>query len=304
MKSKLYFSLFILHFSFLTLLSSCEKPYLNDDASSGSPAGMTAGNLTLSVFQIEQTSFSEYTRTAPSAPITRTAPSEACTRLSFAIYSPDGTRVKQINQTSDMADFGHASFQLEEGTYRLAVVAHSSSGNPTMTNPAKIQFDNSDGYSDTFLYSEEVTIASEPVDLSLTLHRIVALCRFIITDDYPAGVVKMQFKYTGGSGAFNAYTSQGCVKSTQTVTYSIPSGEKQFDLYTFPYQNTECTIHITATALDAASNVLFERLFDVPLARNQITWYSGEFFNEEKVQSSAVELEVDTKWDSEVKLTY
>lgn len=101
----------------LLILSSCEKPYLNEDA--------PTGNLTVSVFQLEQTPFAGYTRATPS---------DACTHLNFAIYNGDN-RLKQINQTSDMADFGHVSFQLDAGTYQLVVVAHSSKGNPTMTDP-------------------------------------------------------------------------------------------------------------------------------------------------------------------------
>ena len=266
---------------------SCEKPYVDE-----SPA-TPQGNLVVSVFQLEQTPFSEYTRASAS---------DACTHLNFAIYKGD-TREKQVNQTSDMADFGHASFQLEEGTYRLVVVAHSSKTNPTMTTPTKIQFDNSDGYSDTFLYSEEVTIASEPVNLSLTLHRIVALCRFVITDDYPAGVAKMQFKYTGGSGAFDAYTGLGCVKSTQTMTYDVTTGQKQFDLYTFLHDTTG-TIHLTVTALDATSNVLSERAFDVPLEQNKITWYSGQFFSGGNSQTANAGVVIDTRWAGETDQTY
>ena len=289
MKSKSYFSLFPL-FLLLLLLSSCEKPYLNEDDAGGTPAG----NLTVSVFQLEQTPFSDYTRATPS---------DACTHLNFAIYNGE-TRLKQINQTSDMADFGHVSFQLDAGTYQLVVVAHSSKGNPTMTDPKKIQFDNSDGYSDTFLYSEDVTVTSEPVNLSLTLHRIVALCRFVISDDYPQGVAKMQFKYTGGSGAFNAATGQGCVKSTQTVTYDITTGQKQFDLYTFPYQGEECTIHLTASALDASGIEITQRTFDVPLATNNITWLSGDFFSGSNIQSASFDLSIDTQWAAESHLAY
>lgn len=289
MKSKSYFSFFILSL-FTLLLLSCEKPYLNEDDAGGTPAG----NLTVSVFQLEQTPFSDYTRATPS---------DACTHLNFAIYNGD-TRLKQINQTSADAGFGSVSFQLEEGTYQLAVVAHSSKGNPTMTDPDKIQFDNSDGYSDTFLYSEDVTIASEPVNLSLTLHRIVALCRFVITDDYPQGVAKMQFKYTGGSGAFNAATGQGCVKSTQTVTFDVTTGQKQFDLYTFPYQGMECTIHLTAIALDASGVEITQRTFDVPLATNNITWLSGDFFSGSNIQSASLDLSIDTQWAAESHLTY
>ena len=283
-----HFSLFPL-LLLLLLLSSCEKPYLDESAST-----TPAGNLTVSIFQLEQTPFSDFTRAAAS---------DACTRLNFAIYKGD-TRDKQVNQTSADADFGKASFQLDAGTYQLVVVAHSSKGNPTMTTPAKIQFDNSDGYSDTFLYSEDVTIAADPVNLSLTLHRIVALCRFVITDEYPQDVAKMQFKYTGGSGAFDAATGQGCVKSTQTVTYDVTAGQKQFDLYTFPYQGTECTIHLTATALDASGNVLRERTFDVPLATNKITWYSGDFFTGTNPQSTTLDITIDTHWASESHLEY
>ena len=281
------FSLFTLSLLALLSLFSCEKPYVDE-----SPA-TPQGNLVVSVFQLEQTPFSEYTRASAS---------DACTHLNFAIYKGD-TREKQVNQTSDMADFGHASFQLEEGTYRLVVVAHSSKTNPTMTTPTKIQFDNSDGYSDTFLYSEEVTIASEPVNLSLTLHRIVALCRFVITDDYPAGVAKMQFKYTGGSGAFDAYTGLGCVKSTQTMTYDVTTGQKQFDLYTFLHDTTG-TIHLTVTALDATSNVLSERAFDVPLEQNKITWYSGQFFSGGNSQTANAGVVIDTRWAGETDQTY
>ena len=284
-----YFSFLILSFFTLLALSSCEAPYLADDASSGTPAG----NLTVSVFQLEQTPFSDYTRTAPA---------DACTHLNFAVYDGD-TRLKQINQTSADAGFGKASFQLDAGTFQLVVVAHSSKGNPTMNNPTKIQFDNSDGYSDTFLYSEDVTVASDPVNLSLTLHRIVALCRFVITDDYPQSVAKMQFKYTGGSGAFNAATGQGSVNSTQVMTYDVTTGQKQFDLYTFLH-GTEGTIHLTASALDAAGVEITQRTFDVPLATNKITWFSGDFFAGSDIQPASLDLTIDTQWASESHLTY
>ena len=129
------FALFVM--CVVLVLVSCEKPIISDENESGA----TKGNLRVSIYQIEKTPFSS---------LTRAAASEACTRLNFAVYDQGGSRLKQLNQTSDMADFGHASFQLEEGTYQLVVVGHSANGNPTMTNPAKIQFTNSTGYTDTF----------------------------------------------------------------------------------------------------------------------------------------------------------
>ncbi|MCR5575008.1 MAG: FimB/Mfa2 family fimbrial subunit [Bacteroidaceae bacterium] len=276
--------------SALCVFSSCENVL-----SQGNKSEETLdGNLIVNVFQLEQTPFSS---------VTRTDPANVCTRLNFAVYDADGERVKQINQEVGDADFGSASFQLPEDTYLLVVLAHSSNGNPTMTDPTKIKFTNAQGYTDTFLYSNEITVESEPLELSLTLNRIVSLCRFIITDDYPEGVAKMQFQYKGGSGAFDANTGLGSVNSTQTLTFDVKSGQKQFDLYTFLH-DTEGAISLVVTALDANGNLLYEQKFDIPLFQNQITWVSGDFFGDGGSQTVSPTITIDTQWNAENFYTY
>lgn len=186
----------------------------------------------------------------------------------------------------------------------MVVVGHSANGNPTMTNPAKIQFTNSTGYTDTFLCYGEVTIGEEAVDLQVSLDRIVALCRFVVTDDIPADVRKMQFYYTGGSGAFNAATGLGSVASKQTVTVDVKDGQKQFDLYTFLHELSD-TIALKVTALDASGNVLYEHEFDVPMEQNHITWLSGAFFNGSGSSSTTITgVTVNTDWAGETHLTF
>lgn len=281
---------------------ACEKAIISDENESGA----TKGNLRVSVFQIEKTPFASlFPGSSQATTRGAKAASEACTRLNFAVYDQGGLRLKQLNQTSDMADFGHASFQLEEGTYQLVVVGHSANGNPTMTNPAKIQFTNSTGYTDTFQCYGEVTIGEEAVDYQVSLDRIVALCRFVVTDDIPADVRKMQFYYTGGSGAFNAATGLGSVASKQTVTVDVTDGsQKQFDLYTFLHEQSD-NIALKVTALDASGNVLYERDFDVPMQQNHITWLSGAFFNGSGSSSTSVtDVTVNTDWAGETHLTF
>ena len=219
-------------------------------------------------------------------------------RLNFAVYDMDGTRVKQVNQQMPLSHA--ASFQLTPGPYFLVVVAHSSDGNPTMTNPRKIQFTNAQGFTDTFLYSDSITVGDERKELNVTPKRIVSLCRFVLTDDYPADVAKMRFYYTGGSGAFDATTGLGCVNSRQSLMFDITDGQKQFDLYTFLHA-TEGTIHLTVTAYDAADNVLYEREFDVPMKQNRITSMTGSYFTGSVSISS---LTIDTDWDAEYRLTF
>ena len=275
-------------------LASCEKVAIPENDASEE----LNGNLRVSVYQIEQTPFAGSTRTTEAA-------SAVCTKLNFAIYDEGGFRLKQINQQSSAADFGSVAFQLDEGTYQLVVVGHSANGNPTMTDPTKIQFSNATGYTDTFLCYGEVTIGEEPVDYEVSLDRIVALCRFVITDDIPAEVKKMRFYYTGGSGAFNAVTGLGCVASKQDVKFDVtPTGSKQFDLYTFLHDQSD-NIALTVTALDANGNELYSRQFDVPMQQNNITWLSGAFFNGSGSSSTTISgVTVNTDWAGETHLTF
>lgn len=280
----------VLLFLFVALpLTSCEKPLLTESSDGQKPDG----NLVVSIFQIEQTPF---------ASLTRTAAADVCTRLNYAVYALDGTRVKQVNQKSEDGGFGVASFQLEQGNYQLVVVAHSSNGNPAMTDPTCIKFTNAQGYTDTFLSTSDITISDEQVGMDVSLHRIVSLCRFVVTDNYPADVARMRFYYTGGSGAFDANTGLGCVNSKQSLFFDVSSGQKQFDLYTFLH-DTEGTIHLLVTAYDAGDNVLYEREFDVPLVQNKMTWLSGPFFSG-TTSSSTFSVVINTDWAGEYHLTF
>lgn len=272
---------------------SCEKLSLPEEAS------QPKGNLTLTVNQLDQIPFDASTRAVAS---------DVCARLNFAIYNTEGTRIKQINQKIGDSEFGTASFQLIPGTYRMVALAHSSNGNPTMTNPGKIQFNKTTGYTDTFLYSNEITIDEEALNLSLTLNRIVALCRFVINDAIPSSIAKIEFKYTGGSGTFDAATGLASTNGTQTVDFEVHEGntQTQYDLYTFLHDLTG-TIHLKVTAMDANNNEIQKREFDIPLKQNQITRFTGTFFSDESIptsRSTDVSVTINTKWSGETTLTY
>ena len=288
----------------VVMLASCEKAIINEESATGD----ANGNLTVSVYQIEQMPFASQNGGSETHRAgTRAAVTDYCNRLNFAIYEMDGSRVKQVNQTSDKTGFGTASFSLEEGEYQLVVLAHSSNGNPTMTNPQKIQFSNSLGYTDTFLYYTTVTVTEEHQTLSVSLERIVSMCRFVMNDSIPAGVNKLEFYYTGGSGAFSATTGLGNVNSKQKMTFSVTAGQSgtMYDLYTFLHQQDD-DITLTVTAYDSADNVLYEREFDVPMTRRKITRLSGDFFTGEPGSSGdvGVTISINGDWDGQTDVTY
>jgi hypothetical protein len=140
--------------------------------------------------------------------------------------------------------------------------------------------------------------------MNVSLDRITSLCRFVLTDDeIPAEVKRMRFYYTGGSGAFDATTGLGCVKSKQDVKFDVTATQKQFDLYTFLHDK-EGTIHLTVTGLDASGNELYQREFDVPMQQNHITWLTGAFFNGSGSSSTITGVTVNTDWAGETHLTF
>ena len=276
--------------SALLLLVACEKPSW-DGEDEGDEA--VAGNLTVSIYQIGKTPFDEVTRSQSTTP----------THINYAVYSVDGQRVKQVNQQAGDANYGKASFQLEPGTYQLVVVAHSSNGNPTMTDLTKIQFKNNQGFSDTFLtYIEDVEVTAENHTLLVTPQRIVSLCRVEITDDVPETVSQLRFQYKGGSGAFDAHTGLGSVNSIQTLDFDVTGDQKQFDLYTYLH-DTEGTIHLTVTAFDASGVELINREFDIPMEREKITWFTGPFFGGTGGGLS-IGITLDTDWKGETHITF
>ena len=276
------------------VLCGCEKAINLEEIDNAA-----TGNVTVNVYKIENEAFGVSSRGVVS---------DVCTRLNFAMYDAGGVRVKQINQKSGDKGFGAVSFELEEGSYQLVVLAHSSDGNPTMTNLAKIQFTNATKYSDTFLYYANVEVGDEPQTLNITLNRIVSLCRFVVNDPIPEGVAKLQFYYTGGSGAFSAMTGLGVVDSKQTMTFDVVPGTtgSAYDLYTFLH-HIDDQIDLVVTALGADGNKMYERSFEVPMEQRKITRMTGNFFTDEaSVEShgAQVEISINSEWEGEVNISY
>ncbi len=293
MKDIRYFIIIILGM----LMTACEKPILAEEPEA--QEGKTEDNLRVSIYEIEQTPFSA---------LSRSSVGNLCTHLNFLIYDKEGNRVKQNNQKVGDSDYGTTSFNLSQGEYQLVAIGHSSKSNPTTTNAGKIQFTNADGYSDTFLYNTTITIGDEPETLSLSLSRIVSMCRFIIEDTIPEGVTHMQFEYKGGSGAFNASTGLGSVNSTQTVKVDVQAGQTntQYDLYTF-LPSTTGTIIITVSALDNSDNKMLEYGFEVPMQQNMISWVSGKFFSGSALTNygtATTTVTINSQWAGELHFQY
>jgi hypothetical protein len=128
----------------------------------------------------------------------------------------------------------------------------------------------------------------------------------LLTDqEIPSEAKQMKFYYTGGSSTLSALTSYGSVNSKQTVKIDIATGQKQFEVYTIPHDETG-SLNMTITALDANGNTLKERILnEVPVRRNAIARYTGKFFDDAEGNGSiSFSMTAEGDWEDGAEGTF
>lgn len=224
--------------------------------------------------------------------------SQIASHISFAVYT--GDKKEQVNQDSSTEGFGSIQLNLNTGNHVVVVIAHNGDGNPTMTQYNKISFNNKETLkvTDTFLYYAEINVTSETKVYDLNLERAVAMFQLKMTDaEIPSQVCKLQFDYSGGSSTIDATTGLGCVKSNQSETIVVQNGEKEYGVYTFVRGDSE-QLSMKVSAIDGFGNAVKEQSFDVPVTKNRITRYTGEFFKGGCLEFTSAEFPItaDDAW--------
>ncbi len=268
-----YWTLMVSMMAMLSLFFSCEKMVVDEGKQDQQPAIETGANLILKVVATG-------TR-GDSAP---------WTTLNFVVYQ-GGSKVKGITQKEGEEGFGEVGMKLTPGTYQVMVLAHSSSSNPTLSDPSNIKFSNSDGFSDTFIAYQDVTVEAMAKTYEVNVVRASAMVRFKTKDAKPAEAKRVRFRYEGGSGAINVLTGYGVDKSIQIVFVDLPDSltgkPLQFDLYTFP-RNDESTLKLLVSMFDENEDLIsypgtdegVRTFTNIPIKKNQITECSGYFFTD------------------------
>lgn len=281
----------------LLVVSACEQPFAGDAELANEVAGETS--VVLRFVHYEQDAFGMVsTTTDGAASRAETDIAMLCSRLNIAIFGSDGNKAKTVSQKADDDNFGTVALTLTEGTYSLVAVAHNCDGSATISDVAKVTFPNNK-VTDTFYYYGQLEVSGEQQTLDITLRRAVAMFRLVMTDaEVPAAVARFKFYYVGGSSTFSPQAGYGIVQSKQTE-YRTYSAGGVYDIYTMPHTEDDVLTKLTVSALDAADNVLYERVFeDIPITRNQVTRYTGLFFGGGATASgSELHLRANPDWD-------
>ena len=205
---------------------------------------------------------------------------DVCSHLCIAFFQND-TKVKDVRQASGDEGYGEVAVTLEPGTYQLLVLAHSSQGNPTITDPTAIQFTNSLTYSDTFCYYGDLEVTNTTATHEIKLKRATTLLRLNLTDDKPSNVKYIRIEYTGGSGVLNTVTGRGgTVNSKQIVLFDVADKNPIPALYLYTFLQSEtASLNVTIQAKDDSYVLTEKTLSNVPMKEYMMTEYTGSLFS-------------------------
>ncbi len=228
--------------------------------------------------------------------------------LTLAFYASNGSETYKTDQLRDDATtyttFGEFSCNLPIGTYTMVVLGYGSETAITLTSPTEAAFDN-DRVRETFAATQSVTVTSStPLDLSVTLNRIMAKLNIVSTDGRSASVTKIRTTYAAGGQSFNPSTGLATVNTGFSVdnNVSVAVGNViNIGNYVF-LASDEQDINITIQALNDNDDVLFTKVIaDVPFKRNRVTKLSGAIFTTEP---SELSINVENSWLNEATVNF
>lgn len=228
--------------------------------------------------------------------------------LTLAFYASNGSETFKTDQLRDDAatytTFGEFSCNLPIGTYTMVVLGYGSETAITLTSPTEAAFDN-DRVRETFAATQSVTVTSTtPLDLSVTLSRIMAKLNIVSTDGRSASVTKIRTTYAAGGQSFNPSTGLATVNTGFSVdnNVSVAVGNViNIGNYVF-LASDEQDINITIQALNDNDDVLFTKVIaDVPFKRNRVTKLSGAIFTTEP---SELSINVENSWLNEATVNF
>lgn len=270
------------------VLTACEKPLISNE---------NVGNVRLMFAPSVQDVHTRGTVTI----------GDFFSKLNIQLFDESGEKVfdKVRTQLRTDEDFGTLSCNLKPGTYWVVAVGHSSTVSATIKSTQMVQFTASDGekLTDTFCHCGQVTIGNDPSEYTLLMNRVCAMFRLVMTDtDVPSNVAYIRMEYTGGSANFNPITFEGTTKSSQSEQ-RVLSASKQYVAFTFPYMSSSCAINMKISALSSDNTVIHSRtLPDVPMTRNRITTYTGQYFvgdGQWNVTQTCFGFTINSDWDGE-----
>ena len=225
--------------------------------------------------------------------------------MTLAFYDVEGTEIYKTTQIksvpSTFTTFDTFTANLPVGTYTMVALGYAYNDGDvfTLTSPTEAAF-TSERPREMFCGTQSVTVTNtNPLDLNVTLNRIVSGLTIQSTDNRPAGIAKIRTTYAKGGKSFNPTTGLALTDNgfTQTNNPSTAIGSTiMVTSFPFLYSDEE-SMDITIEVLDNGDNVLFTHtVSNVSFKRNRMTILQGNVFTTDPSGASFL---LETSWLSD-----
>lgn len=202
------------------------------------------------------------------------------------------------NDATTYTTFGVFSSNLPIGSYKMVVIGRGYFNEDVfvLTSPTAAGY-SSDRARETFCATQDVIVTSStPLQLEVTLNRIVSMLKVVSTDNLSNKVTTMRTSYSKGSKSFNPTAGLATDDNGFSLTNSpYDPGDGHLSIFSFVFlASDEEMMDITIEALDAHNNVLFTKVVqNVTLKRNRKTTLTGAIFTASPTSSS---FQLETEW--------
>ncbi len=229
--------------------------------------------------------------------------------IDLAFFTSDGTLAYKYTQWRDDATkyetFGKFSCKLLFGTYNMVVIARGGKTTDVfnLTSPTEASY-TSEFARETFTATQKIEVNStDALNISATLHRIMAKLHICSTDMLPTVVTHIRTTYSAGSKSFNPTTGAAADDNGFSVKNADYSIEGKLDIANYAFLTAdEQTVNIKLEVLDESEKVLNTKTIEnVPLKRNRITTLSGSLFT---ADASTFSILLSTDWETEQTVTF
>ncbi len=223
----------------------------------------------------------------------------AVSALDLAFYSGETQVFKttQIKDDGTYTTFGEFSCDLPIGTYTMVAIgrANFEGDQFTLSSPTSASY-SSERPRETFCHTQTVTITNtSPLNLSITLNRIVSAFKITSSDNRPAEITKVRTTYHKGSKSFSPTTGLG-LDDEGFSQINNPSSAVNSPIAVTSYvflTSDEETMDVTIEALNDNNVVLYSKtLQNVSFKRNRMTKGLGTVFT----TTGSAGFQLETTW--------
>ena len=229
---------------------------------------------------------------------------EAVTRMAFVLINGEGEKVLAQESSSDEDDFAVLEAEIPAGDYTLIAFGHNGTVDAVI-NTNKTIDGSGEKLTDSFLYSQDLSLTQDTEEKSIVLNRCVAKVSIKHTDAIPSIAKTIELIVTGGGNVLDATTGLAVSTTAQKSVIQIPAsavGKKNntFSLYTF-LPSEECEVNATVVVKNADGEVISSQTVeDIPVEINMQTVCSGTLFD----TSSSVTATVNSEWKQTTEISF